>query len=285
MFSLANNKSYQRTDSYADDNSESDKVIHLSFDDVIGIFMELKEKDPSSIFELNTFDWLKDLHEKYGITVSCYVFYEDGDFNLSQVSGKYKSEFVQNSDWLRFGFHTKDASTDYIEKPIVDDYSRTINELERIVGGESIDNFIRLQMFQCTYEEVQKLTTLKKEPVTGLFTADDNRQSYYLSDDENSYIYSHEYFYDEDLNIWFASTDMRIEYIDNIKTKIDELSTPAWNNQRNCLIIFTHEWALDMENKKKIETLFEYAIKNDYTPVFLEDVMDKYTNSNSVSNY
>lgn len=272
---LANNKSYQRTDSYVDDNNEADKVIHLSFDDVIGVFEELKEKDPNSIFELNTFGWLKDLHEKYGTTVSCYVFYEDGDFNLSQVSGKYKDEFVQNSDWLRFGFHTKNASTDYIEKSIVDDYSSTINELERIVGSESIDNFIRLHMFQCTYEEIQKLTTLKYEPVTGLFTADDNRQSYYLSGDENSYIYSHEYLYDEDLNIWFASTVMRIEYIDNIKTKIDELSTSAWNNQRNCLIIFTHEWALDIENKKKIETLFKYAIENGYTPVLLEDVMDK----------
>lgn len=72
LFLLANNKSYQRTDSYVDDNNEADKVIHLSFDDVIGVFEELKEKDPNSIFELNTFGWLKDLHEKYRFNVSTH---------------------------------------------------------------------------------------------------------------------------------------------------------------------------------------------------------------------
>ena len=44
-------------------------------------------------------------------------------------------------------------------------------------------------MFQGSYEEIKKLSQLDEQPIKGLFTADDNRQSYYLSYNNNSYIY------------------------------------------------------------------------------------------------
>lgn len=33
----------------------------------------------------------KELHKKYGVVISCYVYYEDKDFNLTQFLDKYKS--------------------------------------------------------------------------------------------------------------------------------------------------------------------------------------------------
>lgn len=271
-FLVAENKSYIRTDSYVVDNNEyKEKLFHLSFDDTVLIFKDIENKKPQSIFNVPTIAWFKELHDKYGITISCYVYYEDGDFNLSQVTDKYRVEFVSNSDWLRFGFHTINSKTDYSQGVIVDDYKMTINELKRIVGTESIDNFIRLQMFQGSYEEIKKLTELDEEPIVGLLSADDNRQSYYLSDEKNKFLYSHDSLYEDDLNLWFVSTDLRTEYVGSVKSKIKEFDTSAWNNQKDYLVIFTHEWALSVENKNKVEKFCEYASEKGYKSIFLED--------------
>ena len=105
------------------------------------------------MFENSILNWYKELHDKYGVVISCYVYYEDKDFNLTQFSDKYKAEFIANSDWLRFGFHTLNAYKDYKDGEIINDYTKVVKELERIVGSQTIDNVIRLQMFKGSYEE------------------------------------------------------------------------------------------------------------------------------------
>lgn len=272
-FSTTGNKSYTRTDSYKKDVNTGQNIFNLSFDDTIIIFEDISENDYNSIFDNQTLNWYRQLHRDYGVVISCYVYYEDGEFNLSQVPDKYKDEFVKNSSWLRFGFHTLNGETNYKKGKITDDYIKTINQLERIVGKQSIDNVIRLQMFQGSYKEIKELSQLADEPVKGLLTADDKRQSYYLNKDKSSYIYCHDEYYDTDTDIHFYSTDFRTEDVENINSKLRELSTDSWNNQTGDLVIFSHEWALSMENKEKIEKMCRYAHKNGYKFVFLEDTI------------
>ena len=238
------------------------------------MFEDIAEKKYESIFENNTLNWYKGLHEKYGVAISCYVYYEEGDFNLSQFPSTYKDEFCQNSSWLRFGFHTINGETNYQSGDITSDYLKTIKELERIVGLESIDNVVRLQMFQGSYDEIKELSELQDQPVRGLLTADDNRYSYYLSDDENTYIYNHDEYYDYLTDLYFFSTDFRIEYVDNINSKLKELKSDCWNNQTGDLVVFSHEWALNSENKEKIERVCKYAKNEGYRFEFFEDIID-----------
>lgn len=270
----AGNKSYQRTDSYIVDSKGADKIFHLSFDDTVCLFKDITRSNPRSIFDIPNLAWMKEVHDRYGVVISCYTYYEDGDFNLSQVPDKYKEEFISNSDWLRFGFHTINSQTNYAQgEQLVADYNKTIVELKRIVGGESIDNFIRLQMFQGSYDEIKKLTELADEPVVGLLSADDNRKSYYLNEEQNKYLYSHDRWYDEELKLWMVSTDLRTEYVGSAKEKIKEFDTSAWNNQKDYLVIFTHEWALNVENQEKIEQFCKYAKENEYKFIFFEDLL------------
>lgn len=187
-FSTNGNKSYTRTDSYKKDVKTGQNIFNLSFDDSIIIFEDISGNDYNSIFDNQTLNWYRQLHRDYGVVISCYVYYEDGEFNLSQVPDKYKDEFVKNSNWLRFGFHTLNGETDYKKGKITNDYIKTINQLKRIVGKQSIDNVIRLQMFQGSYKEIKQLSQLVDEPVKGLLTADDKRQSYYLNKDNSKYI-------------------------------------------------------------------------------------------------
>lgn len=143
-FSTAGNKSYARTDSYVVEENTGKNIFSLSFDDTILLFEDIKENNYDSIFQNTTLKWYKELHDKYGVVISCYCYYENNNFNLSQFPDKYKDEFKNNSDWLRFGFHTINGETDYQTGDIVGDYVKTVQELERIVGEDSIDNVIRL---------------------------------------------------------------------------------------------------------------------------------------------
>lgn len=249
-----------------------DKIFNLTFDDTIDLFKDLSNSNYKSIFENSTLLWVKTLYDEYGIVVTFYTMYESGDFNLSQCPDRYKDEFIANSDWLKFGFHTLNGDTSYETCDISADYLKTVNELIRIAGSDSIDNVIRLQSFQGSKEGVSKLLALTEEPVIGLLTADDSRQSYYLNDDENKYIYCHDRM--EKDGCHFISTDMRIEYVENIDKKIRELSTNSWNNQTGDLVVFTHEWALNPDTKEKVEKMCQYAKDNDYKFVYFEDVLN-----------
>lgn len=110
------NKSLKRIDSYIKDiEMPKEKNFHISIDDTINCFKDItnKENQYKSIFDNTTFAWFRELHDKYGVVISCYVFYEDGDFSLEQCTRKFKQEFIDNSDWLRFGFHSANAETVY----------------------------------------------------------------------------------------------------------------------------------------------------------------------------
>lgn len=271
-FFSSGNKSYIRNDSYIMGENTGRNVFHLSFDDTILLFKDLSEKEYTSIFNNPTLNWYKELHNKYGVVISCYVYFEKNDFDLTMVSGKFRNEFEQNSNWLRFGFHSLNETINYSQGRIVDDYKKTMHELKRIVGTKSVDHVVRLQMFQGTYEGIEHLVALEDESVVGLLTADDNRQSYYLSACDNQWIYCHDEFYDNQMGIKLYSTDFRIEYVDNIDLKLKELNQECWNNQTGDLVVFSHEWALNLENKRKIEKLCRYAFEKGYNFVFFEDL-------------
>lgn len=278
--SQVGNKSLTRTDEYVDENEDLNPVFHLSFDDVIILFEDLNAHRESydSIFDNAELAWMKQLHERYGIVISCYVFLENKDFSLAECTDKYRNEFCDNSDWLRFGFHARNGNTTYGKETennsIAKDYEETIQELTRIVGCESIDNVIRLQSFSAVRSEIKDITNSELEPIVGLLTADDLRSSYYLTKNQNEYIYCHDYLYDEDMQLSLYSTDLRVEFIDDIEQKIEEFSTDAWNNQLNYLVVFTHEWELNDINKEKIERICKYANENHYSNQFFEDTSE-----------
>ena len=275
QFSTVGNKSYPRSDSYKIEANTGKNIFSLSFDDTILIFKDINNNNYDSVFQNSTLSWYKELHEKYGVVISCYCYYEDKNFNLSQITDKYKEEFQANSDWLRFGFHAINSDTNYATGAIDIDYQKTVRELERIVGEDSIDNVIRLQMFQGLYDEIRKLTELSEQPIVGLLTADDSRQSYYLSKKDNIYIYNHDELYKSNMNLHFFSTDFRTEYVNNIGSKLKELNKDCWNNQTGDLVVFSHEWALNMENKGKIEKICKYAREKGYSFIFFEDMLEE----------
>ncbi len=275
----AGSKSMERKDVYTDEQAETQAgIFHLSFDDVIDMFWDLTENEEAyeSIFENEMLGWMKELHDTYGVVISCYVFYQNDNFCLEDCTTRFRREFEENADWLRFGFHSLEPDAVYGahgDSDILEDYCKTINCLKKISGGVAQTSVIRLHCYQADESEVEVLMDNHLLPVTALLCADDGRQSYYLNDGKSAYIYCHDEYTDEKNGMRFISTDIRIEHLGDVDKKIREFQTDAWNNQLSDLVIFTHEWALDDEIKEKVQKLCMYAKEKGYRFSFFEDIV------------
>lgn len=122
-----------------------DKKAYFYIDDVIWVFRDIARKKPSSIFENAFMKGLKEAHDKYGLKVQLNIFYRTDffygydEFTLADMPDDYKSEWQASSDWISFGYHSKQEFPDY---PFVNaDYSDVKNvcddikrEVERFAG-------------------------------------------------------------------------------------------------------------------------------------------------------
>ena len=166
-------------------------ILHISIDDTIQVFKELTERAPLSIFDLPFFRYFKRLHDKYGLVLSCYCFFQRGDFTLATCTRNYRTEFEANSDWLRFGFHGFTGNEDYgLQNETISgiQYEKVMDNLVEIVGIASLDSVIRIHRFRASKSFIREITTCSKYPVQGLLGADDNRPSYFLSKEENEFL-------------------------------------------------------------------------------------------------
>lgn len=284
----SSNKSLIRKDHYEIETVPTTHVIHFSIDDFINAFYDLtiNQESYSSIFDNELFAWLKLCHDKYGIKISCFVFFQSKGFSLKQCTDRYRQEFCDNADWLRFGFHARNSRSRYMSKDLslVDDYLETIPELVRIVGSASIDHIIRIHGFSGGREAILKINRCTSEGIYGLYTSDDLRRNYWLDYSQNQYIYNHDYYYEPDAKIVLVSSDFRLEFVSSISEKMKELSTDAWNNQLEILEIFTHEWTFTDEIKHKINEICEYPLSNLLGDDYRFDFIDSYVDFNRNGN-
>jgi hypothetical protein len=61
----------------------------------------------------------------------------------------------------------------------------------------------------------------------------------------------------------------------NIEEQLIKISSPDWIRGNNILIFFTHEWALNRENKGKIIQCCNYAVMNRFKFDFLDTIQNK----------
>lgn len=219
------------------------KTIHISFDDVIDIFRNITiyENKYKNIWDNVFLRRLKELHDSFGAIFSFYVYYENEKFSLSDATGKYMEQFKQNAEWMRFGFHSYSDKSNYCtdyEKLLYEDYSKTINELRRIVGIESIDHTIRIHRFAAGRKAIKHL----RGNIYGLLTADDQRLSYELSEEICNNIDTYGLFIDEN-GIRYIKTDIRLERLND--NGVSTLKRLLKLSTRNHFEIFTHEWCMD----------------------------------------
>lgn len=250
--------------------------IHYSIDDTIHVFKQLTEKQPNSIFDIDMFASLKKLHEKFGMVVSCYCFYQCEKFTLKDCTRSYKKEFESNSSWLRFGFHGYDGNEDYMVQNIslsITQYKQVMTNLVEIVGDVSIDKCPRIHTFRSSQNFISWMFSKSDFPIIGLLAADDCRLSYSLNGRQCKQLNATGELEFHGVKYW--RTTQRFDSL--TLRKILRLFTNLGGQQ----ILFTHEWvfyptSLKLRLKafiiKKIMlvTAFYYT-KRKYLPLFPMD--------------
>lgn len=211
----------------------SGRNVHLSIDDVSISMKELTNDsiDYNTIFKEIFFKKLKVIHDWTDAKFTCYVYEQDGKYHINDFPVKYKEEIMNNSDWLKFGFHAQNP-TDSLsdDKSFSTAYNIVDSNLTYKMGGQS--HVLRLHYYHASPQNVEYL---KSKGVKVLLSADDNRISYSLSPKDNRILIKNGKFLKDGLT--YVRTDIRVER-DNIITFLFE----HLNDDE--LIVFTHEWAL-----------------------------------------
>lgn len=95
------------------------KKAFFYIDDVIWVFRDIAREKPASIFDNSFMKMLKTAHDNYGMKTQLNIFfktdnfYGNDEFSLKEMPDCYKEEFINASDWLRFGFHARQEFPDY----------------------------------------------------------------------------------------------------------------------------------------------------------------------------
>ena len=240
------------------------RYSHFSIDDFYLAFEDLTvNKDTyTSIFDNETFAWLKEFHEATGATVSCYCFYQNSDasFTLDMVPSKYAKEFKANQDWLRFGFHALKSGINYASASsdaAKEAYEKTINALLKITGSpECIDRMPRLHNFAGSLEACKGMKTAVCGPIgflAAISAADGTaRQSYYLNQTDNQYIFTHDYLYDEEHHFHFVRTQngSTLFHIDKL------VQSEEYADLNTYVEFFTHEIQLTSGTKSSFKNAY-----------------------------
>jgi len=225
------------------------KKICLSLDDVKGVFKVLSEEKIKSVFETRTLDFLKKMNSKYGTTFELYCTYEHGSYSMANLSDKYRTEFEENNQWMKFGFHCIDEKNDYCsddQSHFEIQYKKYLADLERVTGQKENLEHLRLHGFQGTRNICR---VLHQYGVKCLWASDDNRENYYLSSVDNQKLLAQGVFFDASEEIEFIGSCGRLEHNDSIFEQVQ-----AKIEKVDKIPIYTHEWKMDDESvRKKVE--------------------------------
>ena len=203
--------------------------FRLSSDDNILFLQDITaNKDKyESIFDNPYLAMYKKAHDRFGAKVHLNLFYEyipypkhfsspRKYFNLSMMTDKFKSEFEENSDWLKLAFHAKGEFPDKPYKyataeQIREDYEKIIREIVRFAGESVISNTTTVHWGEANREVVRELHSLGLRSLTGYFrrtAKGDPLVSYYFEDEMLDHIGSRDFWYDKDEDMIFGQIDL-----------------------------------------------------------------------------
>lgn len=196
----------------------------FSVDDNIWVLRDLARSNYTSLFDHPYLALYRSLHEKYGTRFQLNIYYETDGFDLSQMTDRFKAEWVENADWLRLSFHARAdappfpyASASYTEA--FDDCTRVNREIIRFAGKETLDLFTTIHYCQASTDAVRAFRDAGLKGLVGLFTPEQSCYGLlYKSFDEP-------YKYDEVSGLYYFVNDMIINLypIESIPIQLEKV--------------------------------------------------------------
>ena len=247
--------------------------IHLSFDDVQLCLNNLINNNYSSIFEEPFFNLCKYLHDNFNACISLYVFTDI----FNNLPNTFKNEFRQNSNWLKFGFHSLNSNhylTTENAQQYKSYYDNFVNNLIRICGtSDAIDRVPRLNYYSGNIFALSGTLFSPLHPI-GYLDADDDRKSYLHNSLTLKLMNNNNLYFDGLLNLFFIKTNLKIENSTNLENDLINILNKTNTTNQN-IEIFTHEVYVydgsNISNKDKLETVCNFANTNNIPFNFVQN--------------
>lgn len=133
------------------------RTAHISIDDVEISMRNLSNQNYGSIFDEPFFAFLQQLHTDYGLKISLYIYKEAKDYDITSFPVKYKREFANNADWLKFGFHAIRPQFNEEITANLDTFATAYRQVDSCItvfaGEASKSHILRLHYFFATPAE------------------------------------------------------------------------------------------------------------------------------------
>jgi hypothetical protein len=273
------------------------KRYYVSFDDfILNLFDVHNQTGYTSIFNNSFFNFTRYMHNRYGTKFSLYLFYNFNTssfdaslgyiWNVSNMTNRFASEFENNSDWLRFGYHAYNITGTFPSGITGDSvYNWTRNAVINFTGtNKSWIDFSRHTSWSIAratmrnYSSVGYRGMLVRDPVwyepptNNYFTLGYTEMSTNLRREVN---YS-DYVYDPDESMFFIGTDLWLESTNrSIYNESLAVNDTIVNRVNDSYIfeMFTHD------NKNFVSTGYQVYLEsavgnltaNNYTPAFYNE--------------
>lgn len=266
----------------------------FEIDDNIFFLRDIARNKYRSIFDSFYLRGLKELHKKYGTKVVLNTYYTDGleysnkkkEFLLSQFPDRYKSEWQDNSDWLRLTFHAYSNSParpyQYASpNKLIEDMDKVASEIRRFAGDQTftLPTIVHWGMIlPSAYKPladrgVKVLRGYFRKGATGGWDVNHN-----VDEVRSEYLSRHDALKDFDSGITFAKVDMVINGTptNKIVPILNELKKDP--NKAEIIDLMTHEqhfWPFYSshvpDHFERLDIAFRWVTDNGYKPVFFHE--------------
>ncbi len=262
-------------------------------DDNIFFYRDIARKKYKSIFDCHYLQGLRDLNRKYGTRFVLNTYFTDGleytdkpEFNLTQFPDRYKSEWQDNSDWLRLTFHAYSNKPDrpyqYASpEKLISDMDKVSAEIRRFAGDETYTppTIIHWGMVQpSAYKPladkgVKVLRGYFSKTASGGYDVNHN-----VDEIRSEYLSRHDALKDFDSGIVFGKVDMVCNStpLDQIEPVLEAVYGD--DNRAEIMDLMTHEqyfWPFYTsyipEHFERLDKTLRWVTEHDYKPVFLHE--------------
>jgi len=262
------------------------KRYRFSVDDNILFLRDIARNPIQNIFQHPYLAFWRKMHNRYGSKIQLNIYYQDSEFNLSQISQRYRKQWENNREWMRITFHARSdqpsrpyLTSDYnkMEK----DYTLVTREIERWAGPSLLSPFTTIHWAEATRESCRALRDQGVRGLVGYFRFRDGHTycSYYLNPDIVRHLEGRDAWMDCDEDILFVKHDMVINEIPlgKIREKLNILGSHP--HQGNILEFMVHEQYFRKDLpvfyqpniEEKVELAIRWASERGYRPAFYEE--------------
>ena len=272
----------------------SEPRYRFSIDDNSFFLRDIAQHNYRSLFDCFYLRMLRDLHKKYGTKFSLNIYYvttddnnfpTNADFRISQFPDRYKSEWCDNSDWLKLAFHAYANKPDRPyqnaePKKLIADLDIVASEIHRFAGEETYAPPTVIHYAMTRREAFKPLFDRGVRALSGYFIKHDGKwdTNYNWNDTRSEYLSRHNAWKDFESGIVFSRVSLVCNSVpvDRIAATLEPLVQDP--NTAEIMDLFTHEqyfWPFYFkyipDHAKRLDTALRWVSERGYKPVFFHE--------------